>query len=86
MGIMDIDLPPKLVAYLDESRAPLPPITGPDDLLQLESLTLIRLVAFLEAELGIRLDDEELSIENFETVRTLAALVGKKRSPGSGDA
>ena len=34
-----------------------------------QSLELIRLVAFMESDLGIRVEDEELLAENFSTLR-----------------
>ena len=35
---------------------------------------MIRLVAFLETDFGIRVEDEELTVENFETLRKLGEL------------
>jgi len=71
-------IPPKLKEYLDEARAPLPAITDPDQPLQIDSLGLIRLVAFMEGDLGIRVEDEELLAENFATLRALDALIASK--------
>ena len=73
-----LDLPPKLIDYLNESRAPLPPVTDPDQPLQIDSLGLIRLVAFLESDLNIIVEDEELLAENFATGRNLANLINPK--------
>ena len=73
-----LDLPPKLIDYLNESRAPLPPVTDPDQPLQIDSLGLIRLVAFLESDLNIIVVDEELLAENFATGRNLANLINPK--------
>ena len=73
-----MNIPPKLKEYLDEARAPLPAITDPDQPLQIDSLGLIRLVAFLENDLGIRVEDEELLAENFATLRALDALIASK--------
>ena len=56
-----MNIPPKLKEYLDEARAPLPPISDPDEPLQIDSLGLIRLVAFMESDLGIRVEDEEIT-------------------------
>ena len=39
---------------------------------------LLRLVAFLESDLRIRIEDEELVAENFETVRKLGELLASK--------
>ena len=73
-----LDLPPKLIDYLNESRAPLPPVTDPDQPLQIDSLGLIRLVAFLESDLNVRVEDEELLAENFATARSIAMLINPK--------
>ena len=77
-----MNIPPKLKAYLDEARTPLPAITDPDQPLQIDSLGLIRLVAFMESDLGIRVEDEELLAENFATLRALDALVASKAQGG----
>lgn len=71
-------LPPKLIDYLNTARAPLPPISDPEEPLQIDSLGLIRLVAFMETDLGIRIEDEELLAENFATVRALGNLLEAK--------
>ena len=73
-------LPQKLIEYLNNARAPLPPISDPDEPLQVDSLGLIRLVAFLESDLGIRIEDEELLAENFATMRSLENLLEKKKT------
>ena len=73
-----MNIPSKLKEYLDETRAPLPAITDPDQPLQIDSLGLIRLVAFMESDLGIRVEDEELLAENFATLRALDALIASK--------
>ncbi len=76
-----MEIPQKLKDYLDQARAPLPPISDPDEPLQIDSLGLIRLVAFLENDLGIRIEDEELLAENFATTRTLQTLLAAKAAP-----
>ena len=73
-----MEIPPKLKDYIDTNRGSLPPITDPDEPLQLDSLALIRLVAFLESDLGIRVEDEELIAENFATLRQLGELLATK--------
>jgi acyl carrier protein len=77
-----MNIPPKLKEYLDEARGPLPAITDPDQPLQIDSLGLIRLVAFMEGDLGIRVEDEELLAENFATLRALDALIASKSQGG----
>lgn len=85
MTTRTIDLPPQLIDYLNEAR-PGTPITDPDQPLQIDSLGLIRLVAFLESELHIRVEDEELLVDNFATPRALANLIrsktGGEKQPG----
>jgi acyl carrier protein len=73
-----MEIPQKLKEYLHANRAPLTPITDPDQPLQIDSLGLIRMVAFLESDLGIRIEDEELLAENFETLRKLGELLASK--------
>ena len=76
-----MEIPPKLKEYIDNNRAPLPPVTDPDEPLQIDSLGLIRLVSFLESDLGIRIEDEELLAENFATLRALGSLLETKAKP-----
>jgi acyl carrier protein len=73
-----MEIPQKLKDYINSNRVPLPPIKDLDEPLQIDSLALVRLVAFLETDLGIRIDDEELVAENFATLRTLGALLASK--------
>ena len=76
-------VPQKLIDYINESRAPLPPVTDPDQPLQIDSLGLIRLVSFMESDCGIRVEDEELVAENFANLRSLDSLIATK-SQGAG--
>ena len=73
-----MEIPQKLKEYIDNNRGSLPPITDPDEPLQIDSLGLIRLVAFLESDLGYRVEDEELIAENFATLRQLGDLLATK--------
>ena len=71
-------IPQKLKEYINSNRGSLPPVADPDEPLQLNSLGLIRLVAFLENELGYRIEDAELLAENFATLRKLGELLATK--------
>ena len=73
-----MEILPKVKEYLNEARAPLPPISGPDMPLRLDSLAVSRFVTFLENELGYRIEDEELIEENFTTLRKVADLLATK--------
>jgi acyl carrier protein len=44
----------------------------------IDSLGIMKLVDFLEKELGIRVEDEDLLPENFETVDAIANLLTAK--------
>ncbi len=74
-----MEIPPKLKEYIDNNRGSLPPITDPDEPLQIDSLGLIRLVVFLENEFGYRIEDEELIADNFATLRQMGQLLATKR-------
>ncbi len=73
-----VEIPERLRRYIDDIRLPLSPLTDLDEPLQVDSLGFVRLVAFLESNLGIRLEDEELIAENFQTLRTLGKLLASK--------
>lgn len=45
----------------------------------IDSLGVIDLMAFLEAEHGVQIDDADYAMENFETIGHLAQLVEQKR-------
>ena len=73
-----MEIPQKLKDYINENRGSLPPVTNVDEPLQIDSLGLVRLVAFLESDFGYRIEDEELVAENFATLRTLGELLATK--------
>ena len=68
--------------HTDNNRGPLPPITDPDEPLHLDSLGVIRLVAFLENEFDCRIEDEELIADNFATLRQIGQLLATKTPTG----
>ena len=74
-----MEIPPKLKEYIDNNRGSLPLVTDPDEPLQIDSLGMIRVVAFLEDEFGYRIEDEKLVIENFATLRALGELLATKK-------
>jgi len=73
-----MEIPQKIRDYIDSNRLPLPPIKDEDEALQIDSLAIVRLVAFLETDCGIRIEDEELIAENFATLRKLGELIESK--------
>ena len=73
----------KLQAFLDEARAPLPPVADLDEPLHIDSLAFIRLVTFLETDLGFRVEDDDLLEENFRTLRAIRELMHSAKQPNS---
>jgi acyl carrier protein len=73
-----MDIPDKLMDFLNESRQPLPPINDADEPLRLDSLAMMRLVSFLEAEVGYTVEDDELALQNFESVRSISQMLAGK--------
>ena len=51
----------------------------------LDSIAVFNLVEFLQDQFGIRIEDDELVPENFETVRAVASLVARKRAAAKAD-
>jgi len=62
---------------------------GNDDLLLkngiLDSLGVLEMVTYLEQEFNIRVTDEELVPENFQTIECITAFIQKKSNANSGD-
>jgi acyl carrier protein len=57
-------------------------VAGDEDLLAsdiLDSLGIMELVAFLEEKEGIRVGDDDLTPENFQTVDSIVAFVARKK-------
>jgi acyl carrier protein len=64
---------------LDEGGAKVTSETSLLDSGLIDSTGILELVSFLESEFGIRVEDEEIVPENFETVSRIAAFVDSKR-------
>jgi acyl carrier protein len=45
-----------------------------------DSLGVFQLVSFIEGELGVQVGDDEVVLENFETIAALAAFIDAKRA------
>ena len=71
-------IPDKVRHFINEQRPPLPPVTDADEHLGLESVQMMRLVAFLESEFAFRVDDRQLIPANFESLRALELLLAGK--------
>lgn len=46
----------------------------------LDSMAIVKLIAFLEERFGVTLTDEEFDPENFETLKAIDGLVERKRA------
>jgi acyl carrier protein len=46
----------------------------------LDSMAIVKLIAFLEERFGTTLTDDEFDPENFETLKAIEALVERKRA------
>ena len=82
-----MEIPPKLKEYLDNNRCVYrdsSPIADLDEPLEIDSLGLIRLIAFLDNEFGYRIEDEEMTADNFATLRQLGQLLATKTPTGAG--
>jgi acyl carrier protein len=73
-----MEIPDKLLEYLDEARQPAPPVRDPDEELHLDSLNLLRLMAFFESELGVTVEDDQLVVDNFANLRAISRLLEGK--------
>ena len=71
-------IPEKLTEFINANREPLPPVTDPDEPLHMDSLAMMRLVAFLESDLGYTVEDEQLVLENFETLNAVSKMIEGK--------
>jgi acyl carrier protein len=61
------------------------PLNDGDPLIEsgiIDSLGVLDVVAFVESEFEVQVDDEELTAENFQTIACIAAYVEKKRGRG----
>ncbi len=57
-------------------------LTDTDSLLEdglIDSLGILDLVGFLETEFGIKIEDEELDPENFDSITAMVRFVERKR-------
>ena len=79
-----MDVRERVRRYLVETfYLPSPEALGDDTLLVTEGLVdstgMLEIIAFLEAEYAIRVDDQEATPENLETIGRMAAFVARKR-------
>ena len=70
-----MEIPEKLKDFINESRQPLPPVSDIDELLRLDSLAMMRLVSFMEAEVDYTVQDDELTLQNFESLRSIGKMM-----------
>jgi acyl carrier protein len=71
-------VPDNVLNFINESRQPLDPVSDPDEALHLDSLAMMRLVSFLETDVGYTVHDDELILENFQSLRTISRMLEGK--------
>lgn len=49
----------------------------------LDSLGILRVVAFIEQKLGVKVPDEDVVFENFHSIRAMAAYVAQHGAPAA---
>lgn len=47
------------------------------------SLLAMQLVAFVEKEFGVRVEDEDLDLDNFRSIQAISNLVARKSGPAA---
>ena len=70
-----MEIPDNLLQFINEARQPLPPVMDEDEKLHLDSLAMMKLVSFLETEVGYTVQDDELTLQNFESLRSISRLL-----------
>ena len=50
---------------------------------EIDSLALLQLIAFVEEQFGVSVEDDELTRDNFQTINRIKLLVEKKWQNGS---
>ena len=79
----------KLIKYICEEIHMMEPdaITSEEDLLEsdlLDSMGVMRLVAFIEGEFSVSVAPQDLTVENFSTIQNIESLIiAKSESIGS---
>ena len=59
------------------------PIAADESLMErgvLDSLGLMNLITFIEEKTGVRIGDDEVMLENFETINAIVATIDRVRS------
>lgn len=64
----------------DKSSGPVAPNESLMERGVLDSLGLMNLIAFIEEKTGIRIPDDEVMLENFETINAIVTTVDRTRS------
>lgn len=69
--------------FKTELSADVETIKDDDSLLErgiLDSMAIVKLIAFLEERFGVAMTDEEFDPDNFETLAAIQSLVDSKKS------
>jgi len=77
----------KIRAFLRD-KTKQPDLTDEADYFQagfVNSLFAMQLVLFVEKEFQLRVGDDDLVIENFNSINAISALVARKQAPAAGN-
>ena len=72
-----MEIPQKVIDYVNGIRSS-QAVTDLDEPLHLDSLNFIQLCAFLEKDVGLKMEDDELTLDNFDTLRTIGTFIATK--------
>ena len=81
---MDSPIAERVRAFLNERVRGAAQVSGDDNLFELglvNSLFAMQLVNFVEKEFGLVVEDDDLSIENFQSVNAITGLIARKSGP-----
>ena len=62
-----------------------PPLNADDDLLEnglIDSMGMMSLIGFIEGHFGVKIPPQEMTIENFKTVRAISRYLERQNSLG----
>ena len=74
----------QLAVFIQENVSPIETDSiGPDDDLVeaglIDSLGIVKLIAYICEEFGVEITDDDVQLENFTTVRNIEAMISRKR-------
>ncbi len=78
---MELQIAARVRSFLNERVLGVAQLSGDDNLFELglvNSLFGMQLVNFVEKEFGLVVEDDDLSIENFQSINAISGLIARK--------